>query len=65
MDDRHLIREILNNNNLAFRSLIEKYQKLVYTTIFRLINNPQDTEDIFQDVFLEVYKSCNYIKNEE
>ncbi|MBN2775905.1 MAG: sigma-70 family RNA polymerase sigma factor, partial [Prolixibacteraceae bacterium] len=65
MNDRQLIKEILKNNNLAFRSLTEKYQKLVYSTAFRLIKNQADAEDIFQEVFLEVFRSCQFIKNDE
>jgi RNA polymerase sigma-70 factor (family 1) len=64
MEDRQLLNLLLKNNNLAFRSLIEKYKKLVYNTAFRLVRNQADAEDIFQDVFLEVYKSCQYVKNE-
>lgn len=65
MTDSQLIAEIQKNNNLAFRALINKYKKLVYNTALRLINNTSDAEDIFQDVFLEIYKSCHYIKNED
>ena len=65
MNDKQLIDQILKDNNLAFRSLIEKYKKLVYNTAYRLVGNHPDAEDIFQDVFLEVYKSCNFVRNEE
>ncbi len=65
MSDSKLIEQILNNNNLAFRSLIEKYKSLVYNTVFRLVGNHSDAEDIFQDVFLQIYKSCQFVKNED
>lgn len=65
MTDSQLIKEIRNNNNLAFRKLINKYKQLVYNTAFRLVNNTSDAEDIFQDVFLEIFKSCCYIQNED
>ncbi|QGY45553.1 sigma-70 family RNA polymerase sigma factor [Maribellus comscasis] len=65
MDDSQLIEQILKNNNLAFRSLIEKYKKLVYNTIFRIVGNQHDAEDIFQEVFLQIFKSCQHVKNEE
>lgn len=64
MDDCRLLELISQNNNLAFRSLIEKYKKLVYSTAYRLVRNHPDSEDIFQEVFLEVYKSYPSIKNE-
>lgn len=64
MTDSQIINEIQNNNGLAFRTLIDKYKKLVYNTAYRLVHNSTDAEDIFQDVFLEIYKSCHYVKNE-
>jgi RNA polymerase sigma-70 factor (ECF subfamily) len=64
MEDSRLLELIHQNNNLAFRSLIEKYKKLVYTTAFRIVRNHPDSEDIFQDVFLEVFKSFHTIRNE-
>lgn len=64
MEDSQLLELILKDNNLAFRSLIGKYKKLVYNTAYRLVRNHPDAEDIFQEVFLEVYKSCQSIRNE-
>jgi RNA polymerase sigma-70 factor (ECF subfamily) len=65
MTDSQLIKEIHNNNELAFRTLVHKYKKLVYNTAFRLVNNTSDAEDIFQDVFLEIFKSSHFILNED
>ena len=65
MTDSQIIKEIQKDNNLAFRTLIEKYKKLVFNTAFRLVKNTSDAEDIFQDVFLEIYKSCTYIQNDD
>ncbi len=65
MTDSQLIQEIRQNNDLAFRALITKYKNLVYSTAFRLVRNTEDAEDIFQDVFLEVYKSCDAVRFDE
>ncbi len=65
MTDSQIIKEIQKNNNLAFRKLINKYKQLVYNTAFRLVNNTSDAEDIFQDVFLEIFRSCQYVQNED
>jgi len=64
MDDKQLIRKILERDDLAFGFFVEKYKKLVYTAIFRLVRDATDAEDIFQDVFLEVYRSIHYLRNE-
>ncbi|MBL7967821.1 MAG: sigma-70 family RNA polymerase sigma factor [Prolixibacteraceae bacterium] len=64
MDDKQLIKKILERDDLAFGIFVEKYKKLVYTAIFRLVRDATDAEDIFQDVFLEVYRSIHYLRNE-
>uniref|UniRef100_UPI003217B0DF RNA polymerase sigma factor n=1 Tax=uncultured Draconibacterium sp. TaxID=1573823 RepID=UPI003217B0DF len=65
MTDSQIIKEIQKNNNLAFRALINRYKNLVYNTAFRLVNNTSDAEDIFQDVFLEIFRSCHYVQNDD
>jgi len=65
MTDSQLIKEIRQNNDLAFRALINKYKNLVYNTAFRLVKSPEDAKDIFQDVFLEIYKSCDAVRFDE
>ena len=37
---------------------------MVYTTIFRLVRNKSDAEDLFQEVFLEVYRSVYQLRNQ-
>ncbi|HFE64395.1 MAG TPA: sigma-70 family RNA polymerase sigma factor [Caldithrix sp.] len=51
------IREILAGNSQAFRKLVENYQRLVSHIVFRLIPNPDQREDICQEVFLKVYQN--------
>jgi len=64
MNDKQLIEKILEQNDQAFCLLVEKYKKLVYAAIFRLVREKADAEDIFQDVFLEVYRSIHFLRNE-
>ena len=64
MDDRLLIEKILARNEQAFSHLVEKYKKMVFSTIFRLVLNKSDAEDLFQEVFLEVYRSIHHLRNE-
>ena len=65
MDDKQLIAKILEQNDHAFGILVEKYKQLVYCAIFRLVRDTTDAEDIFQDVFLEVYRSIHHLRNED
>ncbi|MBE9467955.1 MAG: RNA polymerase sigma factor [Bacteroidetes bacterium] len=65
MDDKQLIDKLKSNNDIAFRILIKKYKGLVMNTSYRIVGNKMDAEDIFQDVFLEVYRSINKLRNIE
>ena len=65
MQDQLIIEKILQNDQAAFESLINKYQDLVYATCYRLLRNQHDAEDLSQEVFMEVFRSIIHLKNIE
>lgn len=65
MDDKQLIKEIGRNNDDAFCLLIKKYEKLVFNTSYKLLQNSSDAEDVCQEVFLKVYHSIHQLRNED
>ena len=65
MDDRQIIKGIIQNHEPSFRHLIEKYQRLVFGSSFRIVGNTSDAEDICQEVFLEVFRSIHKLRNED
>lgn len=40
----------------AFRTLVERYQNLVYTLALRMVARPADAEDVAQEAFLAAWK---------
>lgn len=56
---RLLVEQIRAGNNRAFRTFIERYQKLVAHIVFRMVPNTADREDLCQDVFLKVYQNLD------
>ena len=46
----------------AFKTVVEKYQEMVYNTTLSIVQNEADAEDITQDVFVQVYQSVNEFK---
>ncbi|MBD3234234.1 MAG: sigma-70 family RNA polymerase sigma factor [candidate division Zixibacteria bacterium] len=60
--DREVINNILRGNKDAFRILMERYQKLVCYVVFKMIKNPQEQQDISQEVFLKIYRNLNSFK---
>ncbi|MBI4307646.1 MAG: sigma-70 family RNA polymerase sigma factor [Chloroflexi bacterium] len=43
--------------DFAFTELVEKHSSLVYNVALRMMGNPQDAEDITQEVFLSAFKA--------
>jgi len=59
MNDDTIIRRIRSGDVDAFAQLVQKYHKNLLAFIFRLVRDPHLTEDIGQEVFLDVYKSLS------
>jgi RNA polymerase sigma factor (sigma-70 family) len=57
MHDLDIINDLRNGRDMAFRSLLERYQALVLNCTFRFVRNRESAEDLTQEVFLEVYES--------
>lgn len=64
MNDKELIQSIIEGNNLAFRSLYEKYKRLVYRTCFAIVQNKEEAEDCTQEVFIKVFNNIQKFKGD-
>lgn len=62
MDEHELIAKILNKDETAFKLFINIYKERVMNTCYKLILNYHDSEEISQDVFIEIYYSLNKFK---
>jgi RNA polymerase sigma-70 factor (ECF subfamily) len=56
LEDKKNIHKILNGDKDAFGTILEKYKKLVFHIVFRIVMNNCDREDICQEIFLKVYQ---------
>ena len=54
-DDKNKVYQILQGDRKAFTSLIKEHERLVKHMVCRVINNPEDVEEVCQDVFMKVY----------
>lgn len=48
----------------SFQKIVEAHQQKVFNICFRFTQNMQDTEDLAQEVFIEVYNSFQKFRNE-
>jgi RNA polymerase sigma-70 factor (ECF subfamily) len=56
-EERTLIESAQAGDMRAFDRLVRRYDRQVMQLAASLLNNRQDAEDVFQDVFVRVYKS--------
>ena len=64
MTDKELVTEISNGNQQVFRMFVEKYQLSVFKICNGFIHNKEDSEDILQEVFIDVYESIHKFREE-
>ena len=64
-NDADLIQRILDGDQDAFTTLVNRYQKSVHALIWRKIGDFHTAEEITQDVFLKVYKSLSTLKRRD
>ena len=62
--DREIFEGILKNDQVAFKMFVEKYKQIVFRTIYSFLRNKEDTEDIAQEVFIEVVKNAHKFRFE-
>src|SRR5262245_1718448 len=53
--ETELVRRVQSGDQNAFRELVDRYQGKIFSIVFRILRNRQDTEDIAQTVFTKVY----------
>jgi len=64
MDDKELIKEFLRGDVKFYNELVHRHQGWVKGMTMNIVKNPQDAEDIAQDVFVKVYFALNRFRFE-
>jgi RNA polymerase sigma-70 factor (ECF subfamily) len=63
-DDHQLIAESLKGNTTAFGELVRRYQDRLFNTVYRLVDNADDSADVVQEAFLNAYQSLDSFKGD-
>ncbi len=58
MTDVELMQCVSEGEHHAMQILVERYQNIVYSTVARMLNNSPETEDIAQQVFINIWKAA-------
>ena len=57
LSDTDLIVKAQRGDNSAFEELIYRYDRNVLSLAFKFVNNRDDAKDIYQEVFIRVFRS--------
>lgn len=63
-EEQLLIDAVLSGDRQAFARLVTRYKRLVGHIVFRMVQDPQDREEIAQDVFLKVHKKLSTFRGQ-
>jgi RNA polymerase sigma-70 factor (ECF subfamily) len=63
-DDQCLIGECLQGKTAAFGELVRRYQERLYHSVYRLVENAEDAQDVVQEAFLNAYQSLEGFKGD-
>ncbi|HLJ86767.1 MAG TPA: sigma-70 family RNA polymerase sigma factor [Candidatus Angelobacter sp.] len=55
--DAAVVARVLAGDRDAYRVLVERHSRGIYSVIYRMTGNPEDTEEILQETFLRAYNS--------
>ena len=55
--DEFLIKQFRNGNSKCFDQLLDRYKQRVFSYIFQMVKDHDNTNDIFQEVFIKVIRS--------
>jgi len=63
-EDFELLDKIKKGDLQAFEEIVKKYKMNVFNTIYSVMGNIQDADDIMQDVFIKVYNTIGKFKGQ-
>lgn len=63
-EDFELLAKFKKGDQQAFELLVRKYKTTVFNTIYSIMGNAQEADDIAQEVFLKVYTKAGSFKGE-
>jgi RNA polymerase sigma factor (sigma-70 family) len=55
-EDRDLVGDVLAQRRGAFERLVERHQRLAWHIVHRMVQHPEDTRELCQEVFLRVHQ---------
>ena len=64
-EDVLCVKQTLDGDEQAFHRLIIKYYPAIHALILSWVKNPEDTEDLMQEIFLRAYQELDSLRHPE
>lgn len=58
-DEQHIITRILNGATDEYAYFLDTYGQQVFTLIVRMVNSPEDAEELTQDTFMKAFENLH------
>jgi RNA polymerase sigma-70 factor, ECF subfamily len=62
--DHELIAQVLKGDITAFEKLVRRYEDRLYNTVFRLLGNKEDAQDVVQESFVQAYLTLHTFRRD-
>jgi RNA polymerase sigma-70 factor (ECF subfamily) len=64
LTDSDIITRVLKGDSNAYATLVDRYQRYVFTIVLRYIPSREDAEEVAQDIFVKAFRSLSNFKGE-
>lgn len=59
LEDYQIVNACLAGDEDAFSEIVTRYKRLIYTVVYRMIHDQEETRDISQEAFIKIYRSLD------
>ena len=57
LSDYEVIRLCISEDHNAFAEIVARYKNLVYSIVLKMVTDPEDANDMAQEIFIKAYKN--------
>ncbi|MHB8878069.1 MAG: RNA polymerase sigma factor, partial [Myxococcaceae bacterium] len=63
-DDLTLVKRVRSGDQRAFKLLVERYQRKIYSVALGMVRDREEALDVSQEAFVKVYKYLDHFKGD-
>ncbi len=63
-EEVELVERLKKGDEAAFAEVVRRHQDRIFSLVYRMVSNPQEAEDVAQDVFISFYTSIESFRGD-